>query len=357
MLRDRYCQLLTAYVDGVLSKRRRKTVLRLLEKSAEARTILQQLQEHAQKLQSLPHVQLPPEFPAQVVSQIGALKPVAKPAPASAGIPTWMGISAAAAVLLAVALGSYFFFRGNTEDPNNRIGPMVNKENDKLQPIDPMIAHILQGTADQFGRPVEVGTRITLANLDKEQQAKLEGQLKKSAAVHLDLTYKTGTPAVERLSQAFEKNGIKILADPKPGAGKAILVYAENVQPRELSSILRQLGQKEGQTDQQFDSVVLDALTDRDRNDVARLMKVDVKEFLPSLRTDLPMFIENPEKPPKAKGKNSGAEDPPRQSERFALVLPMGDGVDQATVQRYMRSRTAWRAGTLQVVVVLHPSA
>jgi hypothetical protein len=362
MLRERYCQLLTAYVDGVLSPRRQKMVQRLLEKSAQARAILQQLQENAQKVQNLPQYQLGPEFPVQVLGTIQTLKPVAKPVPASAGIPAWAGISAAAAVLLMVALGSYLFFQHeNSPAPDTNIGPLVQKEKPQVQPkaVDPMIARILQGTADQFGKPVEIGTRITLADLGKEQpRASLDRELKKTPAVHLDLACKNGVQAVERLSAAFKKNGIQVLVDskvrPKTGAGQALLVYAENIRPEELSTILKQLGQE----DRQFDSVVVDALTDRDRHDVARLLGVEAKQLQPSQRgTDLPMLIEAP---PKAKGKNSGADIPPPEPKRSALVLALGNSSNpmaSPAIQEFLRSRRALRPGTLQVVVVLHPRA
>src|SRR5262249_19306651 len=136
MLPDRYCQLLTAYVDGVLDRGQLQTVTRLLETSAEARTVLQQLQENARKLQGLPYHQLCPEFPAQVMAKIQPffpaqvmakiqpLKPVAGPVAPAAGFPTWLGASAAAAVLLIVALGSYLFFHSqNAPIPDNPIGP------------------------------------------------------------------------------------------------------------------------------------------------------------------------------------------------------------------------------------------
>jgi hypothetical protein len=85
---------------------------------------------------------------------------------------------------------------------------------------------------------------------------------------------------------------------------------------------------------------------------------VKVEKLKPSLRgTELPMFIEAP---PKPKGKNSGAENPPPQPERFALVLPIANGSspDSAAVRDFLHRRgSPFRPGTLQVVVVLRPNA
>ena len=54
MLLDRYRQLLTAYVDGELSSRQRRHVVRLLHRSAEARRLLRQLEADAKSLRDLP---------------------------------------------------------------------------------------------------------------------------------------------------------------------------------------------------------------------------------------------------------------------------------------------------------------
>jgi hypothetical protein len=313
-------------------------------------------------LQSLPYHQLGPEFPAQVLGKIQPLKPVASPVAPAAGFPTWLGVSAAAAVLVMVALGSYFFFQSrNPSIHENPIGPVVQKEKPEPKTVDPMIARILQGTADHFGKPVEVGTRVTLADLGKKQpQDVLDRALKKSAgAVHLDMVCKNGIRAVKRLSTAFERYGIKVLVDGKvraksgAGQGTAILVYAENVRPEELSKILQQLGQNEGQAE--FDTAILDALTERDRQDVAGLLGVKATDLPPGPRgTDLPTFIEGA---PKPKGKKSGADIPPLERNRFAVVLAVAEGSNAASpeVKQYLDTRTDLRPGTLQVVVVLYP--
>jgi hypothetical protein len=360
MLRDRYCQLLTDYVDGVLSRRRHKAVLRLLEKSAEARTILQQLQENARKLQGLPHHQLSPEFPAQVLGKIQTLKPPATTVATSGGFPTWVGVGAAAAVLFLVALGSYVFFHAKETDSGNLIGPVAKIAEPKT--IDPAIARILQGTAQHYAK--DIGTRLTLADLGKKQTRDvLDRELKKTPAVYVDLACHNSIYAVERLSNVLKDNGIKVLLDAKvraksgAGQGRAVLVYAENIRPDELSTVLRQLGQKDGQTDRQFDTVLVDALTDRDRHDVAKLLGVKAKDLQPSPRetSELLIGIEKP----KAKGKNSGVENPPPPPDRFAVMLAMADGPDpnSAAVKEFLGKRRGLRPGTLQVVVVLHPRA
>src|SRR5262245_709168 len=114
MLPERYRELLTAFVDGELSTRQRKGVLRLLHKSAEARQLLRELQADADLVRGLPRRKLGGDFPLQVMQAIAerGLHPGGQVAAASrpAGWPAWAGWAAAAAVLLSVTALSYFAF-------------------------------------------------------------------------------------------------------------------------------------------------------------------------------------------------------------------------------------------------------
>ncbi len=124
MLPDRYCQLLTAFVDGQLGKRQRKLVARLLRKSPEARLLLQQLQDNAHQLKTLPVQTLGPDFPSEVLSAIKKMQPATVPLQRTfprRGFPTWLSVAAAAAVLAMVTGVSYWFFSPNQETT----GPVV----------------------------------------------------------------------------------------------------------------------------------------------------------------------------------------------------------------------------------------
>jgi hypothetical protein len=113
MLPERYRELLTAFVDGELSTRQRKGVLRLLHKSAEARQLLRELQADADLVRGLPRWKLGADFPLQVMQAIAerALQPGGQVAASrTSGWPAWTGWAAAAAVLLSVSALSYFAF-------------------------------------------------------------------------------------------------------------------------------------------------------------------------------------------------------------------------------------------------------
>jgi hypothetical protein len=122
MVPERISVLLTAYIDGELSSRKRRAVQRLLRKSPEARTLLAQLQEDSKVLRLLPRARSDKDFSAQVLRTISDRRlnvtrraVVAQRAP----FPAWAGYAAAAAVLFLVFCGSYLYFYGI----NNPRGP------------------------------------------------------------------------------------------------------------------------------------------------------------------------------------------------------------------------------------------
>jgi hypothetical protein len=116
MLLDRYRQLLTAYVDGELTSRQRRHVARLLHRSAEARQLLQQLQEDARALRGLPRPQLPADISSEVIRTIieRRLTPGQRRVARVSAPTSWVGPlaswAAAAAVLLVLGVASYLYF-------------------------------------------------------------------------------------------------------------------------------------------------------------------------------------------------------------------------------------------------------
>lgn len=122
MLPERYRELLTAYVDGELSARRRRQVARLLQHSAEARRLLQHLQGDSRELINLPCPRLDRDMSAPVLQKIAArrltpARPVIRRFPAARNYPTWVSAAAAAAVLVAVGTASYWYFAASLDRP------------------------------------------------------------------------------------------------------------------------------------------------------------------------------------------------------------------------------------------------
>ncbi|HEV3119752.1 MAG TPA: hypothetical protein VGY58_22020, partial [Gemmataceae bacterium] len=114
MLSERLLQLLTAYVDGEVSAHQRKVVLRQLRSSAEARTLLKKLQEDAARLQHLPAQVVGQDLSQKVLARIGdqVVRPIRVCAPqVPSAVPRGFGLATAAAVLLAVGFGSYYYLK------------------------------------------------------------------------------------------------------------------------------------------------------------------------------------------------------------------------------------------------------
>jgi hypothetical protein len=143
MLADRDYQLLTAYVDGELSARQRKAVLRLLRRSPEARVLLRQLQSDATSVQHLPRQRPGDHFPLRVLGAIAerGLQPAQSAAGAALvrGPSPWVGWAAAAAVLLSVSTLSYLayplLFKKDHREPGvvqNSPGGVPIKEQGRL---------------------------------------------------------------------------------------------------------------------------------------------------------------------------------------------------------------------------------
>src|SRR5216684_1274193 len=112
MLPDRLSRMLAAYVDGEMGAHQRKVVLRLLRRSSEARALLRKLQEDANLVRQLPRRNLDADFADLVMQRIavGVPKPARYQIPTSGSpVPVSWALAAAAAVLLAVGLGSYFY--------------------------------------------------------------------------------------------------------------------------------------------------------------------------------------------------------------------------------------------------------
>src|SRR5437867_3651895 len=111
MLSEQVRQLLTAYVDGELTNRQRKAVLRLLRRSPEARALLGKLRQDAERLRALPRPHLGGDFTARVLRAVHQEQSRRRRETAArAAFPAWAGLAAAAAVLLAVGTGSFLYF-------------------------------------------------------------------------------------------------------------------------------------------------------------------------------------------------------------------------------------------------------
>lgn len=338
-MKDRHLQLLTAFVDGELSQRERKVVLRLLHGSSEARTVLQQLQENAHALKQLPQQRLPEDFAAAVLN---AMKPrtTAPPVEAAPALPARRSrlrlataLATAAAILLAASASWYYLLGRSEETSTGPIAPVAKAPNG-LEPV----------------------ASLSLRDLQEEsQQRRLTQALQKEPAFHLDLHVPSSTHMVSKIKDVFKDKGIHVLVDPSAQVSltkesKAdYLVYLENIRPEEATALLSRLGMGEA-----------DILVVHSMNAVDRVLLAGFLETSHLQTTDkdgnllLDTFI------PKEKGK--GKEQPPpqigpRHPDRLALVLPLaaeGRFHDSAEIKSYLSRRQSAQPGTVQILLLVH---
>src|SRR5262245_15616447 len=178
MLDERALELLTAYVDGELTRRERKAALRLLNESSEARAVLGDLQKNVHRLRQLPRHQLPADFAASVLDAMQ--RPVAPMPGAAAALPrrrsrAWKGLAAAAAVLLAI-VGGYCLRRpldhGRPIEPP---GPLV-----RTPKINPWVGSLIDGAVEHSAQPLPAGLEIAIRDLhETPKRERLAQELKK----------------------------------------------------------------------------------------------------------------------------------------------------------------------------------
>jgi anti-sigma factor RsiW len=183
MLSEHDLELLTAFVDGELTRRQRKAVLRLLHRSSEARSVLQDFQENAHRLRELPHVRLGDHFAGQVIEAIA--KRGLRPLPGPVAVPRrhfrpWEMYAAAASILLVVGVSVYLATRETGDIVAN--GPMAQDK-----------SKAGSASAIALGKLPFSFKELT----EKRSQELLAKRLKKEPSVHLDVMVRDGVKAME----------------------------------------------------------------------------------------------------------------------------------------------------------------
>jgi anti-sigma factor RsiW len=304
---NRLTQLLAAYVDGELTERQEKAVLRVIKDSAEGRALLQQLQKDAEGLRGLSRMVLSPDFSNRVMAAI----PLRLSSPKRLRIPkapvsTWIGLGAAAAVLFAISVGSYFYFKPDPAGPSGAALALVLPEEEKTAaeakplmtaaapPIEqprpaveiskkkapaktsellvkentpksssipsvPQNKDNLLGSElkEEFELPFvmvkeEVALRLQPGDLGKDKLRRdLEEELRKRSTYHVEIHSQDTVMALERLALACKSQGIDLLLDDRAQRMRTLhlptdyALYIENVTPEKVFSVLEQMSKSE----------------------------------------------------------------------------------------------------------------
>ena len=355
MLSERDLQLLTAFVDGELTKRQRKVVLRLLHRSSEARSVLQDFQEAAHRIQELPPRKLGDDFAQQVLRAITdrGLQPTSDPKVKR--VRDWSRlarIAVAASIVIGFGLAVYF---ATLPPSNNNLGQVA-----ETKPVPSVEkATSFQATFQELA--------------EKPKQELLAKQIQKETAVHLEVTVRDNTTAVAQLQKVLTSKGIQVIVDGRAqakldnkeqGQGKVeYLVYAENVRTEELEMILRQLADvpnNQAIAKNPFEAFVLTSLSTPDRQNLSGLLGVEPAELEnPKRNADPKLFDDTIIAAPKDKAKKTTPAQVPNL-DRFAMVLANDSAQGQpssAEIARFLAGRRQQQPGTVQVLFVIRRQA
>jgi hypothetical protein len=304
MLSNHAKLLLSAYVDGALSGQDRAAAERLVRESAEARRLVNKLNDNILKLQKLPPRSLGGEFPNLVLSRLPAapksapiaaamppilaqpLHPfgegVTAPAPNARivkkphlrrGMPAWAVGAIALSVVGGIAVGGAFWLRFQVDNESallpkgGKHTPMIvkheppNIDEPKLpNPVDQLIANVVKGSGERYGdakvEPVvsNKAQPVRFAFNDLQGQKSLDSlrwELAQSSGaptgVHLEVTVTYNARSLSRIIESFHKYGVRLVVTPPAEASLAknqpVLIYAENLQPEQIALALRELSE------------------------------------------------------------------------------------------------------------------
>lgn len=306
-LSDPDLQLLTAFVDGELSNRQRKAVVRLLHRSSEARAFLKELQESAFGLKQLPRLKLEADFAGQVMGKIDAdrlsIQPPATPALAKKPRITMPRWAMAAAILLAV------------------------------------------GTIGWLALPASDLGAVRFAFKDLQQTTqlnKLSKELAKTDKLHLDVTVKADVMAGKQLHEAFQGRGIDLIVDLSASKSpKEVLVYAENVTAEEVKALIHDLG---AEHPDQFEAILVQSMTAEDRKLIANVLGEEEIRLLPPI-------IRKPSSEPKSsKGSHVAS---PTGSRKAVVFSGEGASASSPQIKTFLEERRQAQPGTVQMLLVI----
>jgi hypothetical protein len=378
MLSERHSQLLAAYLDGELSARRRSLAEKLLRKSAEARALYEQLASDSRRLQTLPPPPPPPDLSPRVLQAIAerGLQPLPVPAAgtaaAAAGIPGWLGLTAAASVLVAISAGSFLFFRARLQESE----PVAQGT-----PTRPTPSGM---TTDQDGRATNPGPKpdkdqppskvirkplgyfqVNMARLHEQpERERLHRELRKESAYHLHLPSRDRGRVVAALMMALRERGIALHLDnpakerlSKQDDSGDLLLFAEDIYPGELTAILAHVGSPAGGAPVELCEGSFLSVEQRQR--VAGLLGVAADKLSPPPRgraeadDPLPPLVVPIPKDQAGKQPKAGPPPQPPAPDREALILARDVPMPGPVARAFVKRRRAPRPGTLQIVVVL----
>jgi len=361
MLPEHLRERLTAAIDGELTAAERSTLKRLLRDSAEARELFARLKQDAKRLRGLKPVRPPSDIASNVIEAIAdrGLRPTPLPPHRHprwlrwANPAAWATVSAAAAILLSLGVGTYLYFvsikhqrpgSGNElarqhapEQADTRVLPRDSAEvvvepeqgptprdqaidvarndqpellpNPRIAPVEAPLTnpasiedhHILQVI------PGRMPLILPLHDLDQAYpKRRLREELGKDEIIRLDLFCKDATRGAELLQAVLKAKGQHIIVDAqaadrlKKKQRGEYLFYTETMTSQEVTALLEQLASDDKKVEQkksgdgQFDNFVLAPFQAADLEKLARLLGVPSSQLKPAPRKEASVDVRRP---------------------------------------------------------------
>jgi hypothetical protein len=284
MIPRKLSKLLTAYVDGELNVRQRKSVRHLIRRSSKARRLYRQMKADSLVLQALPRKQLGQDLSGTILDKISTtLLDIHLPAHRRAASrwrqPLW--VAAAAAVLLAVGVGSYLFFADTHQDGG--VAPVAAVPS--VEPSEPPVGDVepprRSSPESVFAFPNLKAPQLKLAQVRvpsifqmrdlrrPAEAAKLQEQLATSVMFRLEMFATSTSTGLSRLRAVCSAEGIEVCIDPASqefvnrGLERTWALYIENIRPDEVTRILTKLSVEDKKAGEFHQAVLAPASADQ----------------------------------------------------------------------------------------------
>lgn len=394
MLSEQAQFLLSGFIDGVLSRDERKEAERLLRDSSEARAWVRKLQDNAARLKKLTRVNLEKSFTGDIMAQVPPLPlappvvpvpvvPIAvvpvpvvpepvipavvMPAPDASepivvakprlrrGMPRWLVGMLAASVVAAIIGGTAWYLREHVEVDRSLLPgqPAVAQQKErkapaKAEPASSPVEQVAKGAnkspapskSEAVARPSPRPLHYLFGELkDDGLLDALKWELKQQQAVHVDVQVAYNARSLNRLIEAFDRNGVHLTLTPAAQASvkkkETLLVYAENVRSDALAQSLQDLAQVDVQgTTQQpstYEALTVRPESPEDAKSVAKGLGIDAEKL-----------------------KKSGAA-AAKGASRGVILSPQTPANGSRETKEFLDSRQAPTPGTIRVYLRLVP--
>jgi hypothetical protein len=358
MLPEKISRILAAAVDGELTPRQQRAVDRLLRENDEARQMYKMLKGDSGRLKALPREALPAHFSSQVLQAVGE-RPT--PMPKAVGqvaqkyLPMWAIMSAAAAVMFAISLGTYMIAISVEQQKASQIaGPSSPKTEPKppapaaetktpviakhpstpapeiveplpaprdgdLLAVDPPVE--LPETAEPendnrlaipFNPKIELFTVgmpklppiLPVRDLDRLHTAVLKDSMNGQDALHLDLFTKDANKSFDLIQKVLAAQGKKLFVEAlaqyrlRMKLKTNYVFYSETLSQDDVTKLLSALAveekKAEARKDPQLEKLVVMPLTWTSQRTIALLLGVEPKSILPKSKPAAGLDIQKP---------------------------------------------------------------